>query len=62
MNIKNEDVIWNYLATFLKIASSFVLLFPFILNMMSPEMVGIWTVFVTINALAALLDFGLVLP
>ena len=57
MNIKNEDVIWNYLATFLKIASS-VLLFPFILNMMSPEMVGIWTVFVTINALAALLDFG----
>jgi len=46
MQITRIDVLWNYAATFLKIASS-ALLLPFILRMMPAEMVGIWTVFVT---------------
>lgn len=52
-----KDVLWNYAATFLKIASS-ALLLPFILRMMPSEMVGIWSVFMTITAFSGLLDFG----
>jgi len=35
-----------------------VLLFPFILNKMSAETVGIWNIFQTISLLAMILDFG----
>jgi O-antigen/teichoic acid export membrane protein len=57
MQIGRKDIYWNYGATFLKIASS-ALLLPFILRMMPPDMVGIWSVFMTITAFAGLLDFG----
>jgi O-antigen/teichoic acid export membrane protein len=57
MKTNNRDVIWNYLATFLKIASA-VILFPFILNKLSPEIIGFWNIFITITSLAAILDFG----
>lgn len=57
MKIGRKDVFWNYLATFLKIASS-VLLLPAILNKMPSEMVGVWTVFITLSFLSSLLDFG----
>ena len=56
MKIDRVDVIWNYAATFLKIAASSLLL-PFILKLPS-ETVGIWSVFVTVNALILLFDFG----
>lgn len=57
MQIGRKDLYWNYAATFLRIASS-ALLIPFILRMMPSEMVGIWTIFMTITAFAGLLDFG----
>ena len=57
METNRKDVVWNYLATFLRIASG-VLLLPLILNRMPSEMVGIWTVFTTITFLSSLLDFG----
>jgi O-antigen/teichoic acid export membrane protein len=57
MQIGRKDIIWNYAATFLKIASS-VLLLPFILRVMPSETVGIWSVFMTLTAFAGLLDFG----
>lgn len=57
IQIGRKDIFWNYGATFLKIAAS-ALLLPFILRMMPAEMVGIWTVFMTITAFASLLDFG----
>ena len=57
MEIDNKDVFWNYGATFFKIASG-ILLLPLILRIMPTEMIGIWTVFVTITALTTLLDFG----
>lgn len=56
-NIGIKDVIWNYVATFLQIASGIILL-PFILKMMPPETIGIWTIFTTITSLIFLLDFG----
>jgi O-antigen/teichoic acid export membrane protein len=57
MKITNKDLYWSYVAYFLKIGAS-VLLLPFILRMMSPEMVGIWTIFMTITVFTTLLDFG----
>ncbi len=57
MQIGRKDIIWNYAATFLKIASS-ALLLPFILRLMPSEMIGIWSVFMTITAFSGLLDFG----
>lgn len=57
IQIGRKDIFWNYGATFLKIASSAILL-PFILRMMPSEMVGIWTIFMTITAFTSLLDFG----
>jgi len=57
IKIGRKDIVWNYAATFLKIAAS-ALLLPFILRMMPSEMVGIWSVFMTITAFASLLDFG----
>jgi len=57
IQIGRKDIFWNYGATFLKIASS-ALLLPFILRMMPSEMVGIWSVFMTITAFTGLLDFG----
>ena len=57
MQITKTDVIWNYSATFLKIASS-VLLFPLILRALPAETVGIWSIFITITSFVGLFDFG----
>ncbi len=57
MQIGKKDILWNYTATFFKIASA-ILLFPFILRMMSSETVGIWNIFMTITSFISLLDFG----
>jgi O-antigen/teichoic acid export membrane protein len=57
VEIDNKDVFWNYGATFFKIASG-ILLLPLILRIMPAEMIGIWTVFVTVTALTTLMDFG----
>jgi O-antigen/teichoic acid export membrane protein len=57
IQIGRKDIFWNYSATFLRIASS-VLLLPLILRMMSSEMVGIWAIFMAITAFVGLLDFG----
>jgi len=57
MRINKTDVIWNYAATILRVAS-YAFLLPFILRTMSSEMVGVWSVFMAITAFAALLDLG----
>jgi O-antigen/teichoic acid export membrane protein len=57
MQINKKDLFWNYGATFFKIGSS-VLLLPLILRKLPPEMVGIWSIFITITAFSSLLDFG----
>jgi hypothetical protein len=57
MQIGRKEILWSYVATFLKIAST-ALLLPFILKMMPAETVGIWSVFMTITAFTVLLDFG----
>lgn len=57
MQIKKIDVLWNYTATFLKIAASAILL-PVILRALPAQDVGVWSIFSSISALIFLLDFG----
>ena len=57
MTINKIDVIWNYIATFFRVASSAILL-PLILRFLPAEEVGVWTLFSSISALIFLLDFG----
>jgi O-antigen/teichoic acid export membrane protein len=57
INIGRKDVIWNYIATFLKVGAG-VLLLPLILRLLPTEEVAIWTVFTTITGAVVVLDFG----
>ncbi len=57
IHINKKVIYWNYLATFLQIGSGLIL-FPFILSLLSTETVGIWSIFLTISSLIGLLDFG----
>ena len=56
-HIGKRDVAWSYAATFFWVGSG-LLLFPFILNKMPAETVGIWNIFQTITVMVAILDFG----
>lgn len=57
MKIGKKDILWNYAATFFKIASS-VLLMPLILKELPSGEVGIWSIFITITVFSNLFDFG----
>lgn len=57
IHINRKDIFWNYLATFLKLFSS-LLLIPIILHKMPGEIVGIWNIFITIASFLVLVDFG----
>lgn len=57
INIGKQDIFWNYLSTFLQMGSG-IILFPLILRMLTPETVGIWSIFMTIFSLVSLIDFG----
>ena len=57
INIGRKDVVWSYIATFLKIGVGVILL-PFILRVFPQETVTIWNIFTTIIVLTTLFDFG----
>lgn len=57
MQIGKIDVLWNYFATFFKIAASAILL-PIILHVLPAQDVGVWAIFSSIAALIFLLDMG----
>lgn len=57
MEIGRKDVIWNFAATFMRVASGVIVL-PLVLRLMPSQEVGLWNIFVTIGGLATLLDFG----
>ena len=56
-HIGKKDIAWSYAGTAFMIGAGIILL-PFILHKMSQETVGIWSIFMTINYLVLLLDFG----
>ncbi|MEJ7778267.1 MAG: O-unit flippase-like protein [Daejeonella sp.] len=57
MKISKIDVLWNFGATFLRVATGIILL-PLALRMLSAEDVGLWTVFITVGSFTLLIDFG----
>jgi len=57
MQIGRKDVIWNFAATFMRIASGVIVL-PLVLRLLPSQEVGLWNIFLTIGSLATLLDFG----
>ncbi|MDD3321947.1 MAG: O-unit flippase-like protein [Paludibacter sp.] len=57
MKIGRKDIFWNYMATFMRIASGIIIL-PLVLKMLPTEEYGLWSIFLTISSLITLLDFG----
>lgn len=57
MQIGKKDVIWNFAATFMRVASGLIVL-PLVLRILPRQEYGLWTIYVTIGGLATLLDFG----
>lgn len=57
MQIGKKDVIWNFAATFMRIASGIIVL-PLVLRLLPSQEVGLWNIFLAIGSLATLLDFG----
>ena len=57
MQIGRKDVIWNFAATFMRVASGIIVL-PLVLRMLPTQEYGLWTIYATIGGLAILLDFG----
>lgn len=57
MQIGRKDVVWNFAATFMRLASGIIVL-PIVLRLMPSQEVGLWNIFLTVGSFAALLDFG----
>lgn len=57
MEIGRKDVVWNFIATTMRVASGVIVL-PLVLRLLSKEEVGLWNIFLIIGSLATLLDFG----
>ena len=57
MKVERADVIWNYSATLMRMASAIIIL-PLMLHMLSGEEFGLWTVMLELYAMVNLLDFG----
>jgi O-antigen/teichoic acid export membrane protein len=57
MQIGKKDIAWNFIATFMRVASGVIIL-PLVLRLMPTQEVGLWNVFITVGSLAGLLDFG----
>jgi len=55
--IGRKDVIWNFAATLLRIASGIIVM-PLSLRLLSNQDIGLWGIFLTIGTLTTLLDFG----
>jgi len=52
-----KDIIWSYIGTIFSLSSGFILL-PFILIFLTSGEVGLWYVFLAVNGLVNLFDFG----
>jgi O-antigen/teichoic acid export membrane protein len=57
MQIGRRDVIWNFAATFMRIASGLIVL-PLVLHLLSVDEVAMWMIFLTVGGFASLMDFG----
>lgn len=57
VNVKKKDALWSYIATFLSMGASIIIM-PLILRYLSDEEVAIYYIFTSLSAIALLFDFG----
>jgi O-antigen/teichoic acid export membrane protein len=57
MQIGRKDLLWNYVATSMRILSGIIVL-PVALRMLPSEEMGIWSIFLSLMTITSLLDFG----
>ncbi len=57
MKVGKSDLLWNYGASFMRVASGLIVL-PIILRMLSPEDAGLWGIMLGLYSMIVLLDFG----
>ena len=57
MQIGRKDIAWNAAGTFMRVASGVIIL-PIVLSTFPKAEYGLWTIFIYIGTIAALLDFG----
>lgn len=57
IRLNKSDVIWSYIGTILSMGANLLML-PVIIFYLDAEMLGLWYVFVSLGAIAALFDFG----
>lgn len=57
VNITRKDAIWSYIGTLVSMGANFFML-PFLMYFLTPEMLGLWYVFVSMGTITALFDFG----
>lgn len=57
VNVNKKDAVWSYIATFLSVSASLILI-PFILLYMNDNDTAIYYIFSSLSAIAVLFDFG----
>lgn len=57
IKITSKDAIWSYIATIVSMGVNFIIL-PFLMYFLTPEMLGLWYVIVSMGAITTLFDFG----
>jgi len=57
MQIGRKDLMWNYAATAMRILSGVIVL-PVTLRLFPSEEMGLWSIFLSLTTITALLDFG----
>ncbi|WP_280673725.1 MULTISPECIES: O-unit flippase-like protein [unclassified Dysgonomonas] len=57
IKLSKTDVIWSYVAQIFNVGANIIVL-PFVLRILSTEVLAIWYVFVAVQSFVTLLDFG----
>lgn len=57
IKLTKSDVIWSYVGTTFSMGSNLIML-PFLIYYLDPDMLGMWYVFVSLGAISTLFDFG----
>lgn len=57
IKISKNDILWNYLGTFMTLGSNIMLL-PFLIFFLDSDSIGLWYVFLSVGGVVTLFDFG----
>ncbi len=57
VRLSGRDILWSYVGTFISMGANIIIL-PFLMYYLDPDMLGLWYVFASVGAIATLFDFG----